>query len=226
MMTEKHTTQTRTSSADHSTNLGELDAAPIPSGEGGCTRRSFLKIIFETAPLAVLAASVPAALLWPTDARSRPVAEPYVLALDDEGYLIDPSYYDFPIELPTRFEYYDLSSLTEQQQITVVAEEILGSSREEAMDLLQSGWFDEECEIEELSDRDGMAYTEYAPGIEIFEYLGAEEAEDLGFRFVEGDHPGSSFMGTQFLGDVEVLNQALLQRGHNLVVMASQSASG
>jgi hypothetical protein len=70
-------------------------------------RRDFLKLISATASVAAVSGKV---AFWPTEALSRPIAEPAVLALDDSCYIIDP-YFDFCPDLPTFRELYSLEDL-------------------------------------------------------------------------------------------------------------------
>jgi hypothetical protein len=137
------------------------------------SRRDFLKIVFCTVPAVALAAYPIVALAWPEEEKQRPVAEPFILELED-GYLVDPDY-----------DYDDVP---------------------------------DDVDIESLGPYQAAQYTPYAPGITIFERFGWKDAQRLGLHLIEGDHPGSSFTGVEFVGDVDELNAALAAVGLNLMV--------
>ena len=75
-----------------------------------------------------------------------------------------------------------------------------------------------DVDIDSLSDYQAAQYTPYNTGIEIFEYFSWDESRRLGLGLVEGDHPGSSFVGVAFNGEIGELNAALAAVGLNLIV--------
>ena len=71
-------------------------------------RRDFIKIVFaSTSVVAVSGASA----LWPSDALSRPVAEPVYLEIDDAGYIVDPGFNYCDLITPTFREHHSLVGL-------------------------------------------------------------------------------------------------------------------
>ena len=194
------------------------------------SRRDFLKIVFGTASAAAL--THPLSLLWPEEAAARPLADPYILGLDDSGYLIDPAY-DWRTEYPPVREEVGYDTCTLRGKLSVF-EEQLGLdemmkytnkplSQWNRNDLAEverdyNEWLDEPREPETLSFREGALRSPYWPGIEIYEQLWQEIAA-LGLVYVEGDAPfGSSFCGVRYDGDLIDLNNALAKGGLNMVV--------
>ena len=75
-------------------------------------RRDFLKIALGTVSAAAL--SGPLALVWPEEARSRPVAEPWLIDLED-GYLVDNAWADD--DWPTYREHWDYDWLSIDEKV-------------------------------------------------------------------------------------------------------------
>jgi len=76
----------------------------------------------------------------------------------------------------------------------------------------------EDLDFDSLGDYQAAQYTPYGAGIEIFEHFGWDKSRRIGLGLVEGDHPGSSFVGVAFSGEIEELNAALAAAGLNLIV--------
>ena len=74
-------------------------------------RRDFIKFVFGTASAVAVSGG---SSIWPTEALTRPLAEPAKLALDDYNYLIDP-YFDFNPQLPTYREFLSLENLSNSE---------------------------------------------------------------------------------------------------------------
>ncbi len=192
-------------------------------------RRDFLKIVFGTISSAALISPV-----WPVEAQDRPVAEPLRLALDVGGYIYDPELDWGPI--PTWREWlndqHDLNQMDKVDQYDFVRDEmqdeIYIASKGEDVDDPESAcklsdfeielWLDEHMDVEDLSDWQVASLSPYAPGVDIFGIMEKETLARLGVGIVEGDHPGSSFVGAQFTGDLEEQNEELMRSGLNLVV--------
>lgn len=206
------------------------------------TRRDFLKVVFATIP--ATAVSGPLKNIWPSGAFDRPVEEPYIISIDDSGYLYDPNFNYDDQQLPSGREHceYDNKSWDEKKyflemecdaaenyQITHADEFSDGWNGEyteaqyRSMEASIQDWLDEPIDIEELSMLEGMTYTEHWPVTEIMSGLSSKDADALMLAFVEGEHPGSSFAGVKYIGDISdlgILNNALAQKGMNLVVIA------
>lgn len=197
------------------------------------SRRDFLKIIFGTAAAAV----IPAIDLWPEDIKALPkkalpVAVPYEFILDEYGYLVDPSY-DWEVDWPTVREHLHYDYFTLEEKIEVFedrhgidglldyVDKPLSQWNEDDLAVLESinrDWLDELQSNEILEGYEAATYTEYWPGVKVYETMDSITADDLGLVLVEGDHPGSSFCGVRFDGNLEDLNSALFRAGLNMVV--------
>jgi hypothetical protein len=187
-------------------------------------RRNFLTIVFGTASLAMLRRADAAQL---EKLASRPVHAPYRLALEG-SYIVDPEFDAGDVELPTRREHHGYDALTREEQICFLAEHGFGDEDDEGeyeWSLADAeAWLDEPVDPEEIGDyafAANSSWSPYAQGVEIFEKLGRSEAKRLGVRIVEGDHPGSSFVGVAFKGDAQALralNDELERIGLNLVI--------
>jgi hypothetical protein len=82
-------------------------------------------------------------------------------------------------------------------------------------------WLDTEIEYEDLGAWQAAQHSPHSAGLGIYNRLSREEADRIGLKLVEGDHPGSSFVGVAFYGDVDELNRQLQKFGLNLVVTSS-----
>ena len=82
-------------------------------------------------------------------------------------------------------------------------------------------WLDTEVELESLGLWQGAKFTPHGVGLDIYNGLNREEADTLGLVLIEGDHPGSDFLGVAYYGDVDELNQELQKLGMNLIVTTS-----
>ena len=184
------------------------------------TRRDFLNIVFKTAPAIVVVGKL---ALWPSAALSRPVMEPVRLVLDDEDYLVDPGFDYCDLITPTFREHHSLVGLnnaelkTHLEEIFYEIEHLVTNPDNWTVDEVQE-WLDTNVELEHLGTWQAMRYTHYGPGIEIYERMSREQACDLGLELVDGDHPGSSFVGVAYHGDIDKLNESLEQLGLNLVI--------
>ena len=197
-------------------------------------RRDFLKIAFGTVSAAAL--SGPLALVWPEEARSRPVAEPWLIDLED-GFLVDRAWVDD--DWPTYREHWDydwLSIDAKIKQLLTYAgyDDDRQLFNEHLISKPRSGWHQRalariELELggilDEPIDADLMTFDEllrhgpHVPGASVLDHLPAEEQERLGLKLVEGLSPGNdNFCGVRFRGDVGELNEALARHGINVVV--------
>ena len=193
-------------------------------------RRDFIGVIFGTVSTAAL--SGPTVNLWPAEAKDRPKAEPVVFLLDN-GYIVEPDF-DYEANSPTvRENRYDglstkealefFSDLIEASDDWEHLEKEIGKPCEKwstaEVSILEDYFKDE---LDEKEDPENFSFqasaenSEYSAGIRVLEELGDERAKELGLYLVEGDHPGSSFCGVAFEGEVEVLNLEFARRGLNL----------
>ena len=86
------------------------------------SRREFLRIVFETAPVAALVATQPAIAghlaqqsEWPEAKRELPRHDPIIMGLDESGYFVDP---DFEYEdAPTYAQYYEVKKMDDKQRV-------------------------------------------------------------------------------------------------------------
>jgi hypothetical protein len=185
-------------------------------------RRDFLKVIFSTASTAAMSGLLP---LWPKNALSRPIAEPVILEIGSDGYLImkDFDWGGALAELPTFREQHQLENLSPKNlkerlnaEIGLI-EHIVSDPEDWSLEEVED-WLNSSVELEDLGLWEAMSYTEYGPAIDIWESVGWDRSEELGLTLIEGDHPGSDFAGVQFFGDPTELNRELQREGLNLIV--------
>jgi len=195
--------------------------------ENKITRRDLLSILFHTVPaVAVVGPSLAAA--WPAEARQREVHAPVVLEIDRSGYVVDPDYdIDEAIAaLPTNREYYwskgELEAMSpEEWYAAVYYERHLEEpdpdepqvSAEDRAGLHE--WLDEVIDLEWIGAHAAGKFLPTGPGLDLHLAVGHL---DLGLCLVEGDHPGSSFTGVVFRGDVDVANRKLAENGINMIL--------
>lgn len=201
---------------------GSQDKIENPGGRISVDRRDFLTLVFGSVSAVAISGGVG---LWPTEAASRPLAEPARLALDYEGYVIDPLFEYCP-ELPTFREVLGIEGSSpldaaveledELWRFDHVDEDPRNWSERDIKEI--SAWLDSQVELDDLGPWQVMEYTEYGAGLRLYESMSVKDAERLGFTLVEGPMPGSDFVGLRFDGDIEKLNQNLARLGMNLVI--------
>ena len=183
-------------------------------------RRDFLKIVFQTAPAVAVVGKL---ALWPSEALSRPAFDPVYLSIDESGYIVDPGFDYCDLITPTFRERHSLVGLSNAElkanleNIFYEIEHLVEDPENWTIDEVQE-WLDTHVELEDLGSREAMKYTEYGPGIGIYDRMSSEQAANLGLELVDGDHPGSSFVGVAYHGDIESLNEGLERLGLNLVI--------
>jgi len=187
------------------------------------TRRDFLKVVFATTTAAAVSGAIP---LWPADAIDRPVFEPFVLELDESSYLVDPNFDYGSVILPTHRERLLLEGLEAgdlkdelNTQIWEI-EHLISDPKKWNLDEVE-WWLDTKIEYEDLGAWQAAQFSPYKAGLDIYQHLSVDAADSLGLELVEGDHPGSSFVGVTFYGDVNELNRQLQKLGLNLIVTSS-----
>ncbi|MDG2033739.1 MAG: twin-arginine translocation signal domain-containing protein [Rhodospirillales bacterium] len=186
-------------------------------------RRDFIKFVFGTASAVALSG---ASSTWPTEALTRPIAEPAKLALDDYNYLIDP-YFDFNPQLPTYREFLSLEDLSNSELKDAVKDDMWRFEHHlkdpdnwSALEI--QGWLEESIDFDDMSPWTAAKYTEYGNGMRLYDALHYEDARGLNLTLVEGDVPGSNFCGVRYDGDFEEdfddLNRDLAGRGIYLII--------
>ena len=162
----------------------------------------------------------------PTEALTRPIAEPAKLALDDYNYLVDP-YFDYNPQLPTYREFLSLENLTNSELKDALKddtwrfEQHLKDPDNWSIHEIQ-GWLEESIGFDDMSPWNAAQYTEYGNGIRLYDALPYEDVRDLNLTLMEGEVPGSNFCGVRYDGDFEEdfdnLNRGLAGRGINLII--------
>jgi hypothetical protein len=183
-------------------------------------RRDFLKIVFATTSAA---AATGAATLWPENAIARPVSEPFKLAVDEFGYLIDPDFDYGDICLPTYREHLSLEGLKPKalkkaldEQFGAI-ERIVEDPNDWSLDEVEI-WLDTEIEFEDLGPWQASSYGPHGSGLDVFQELSESETKRLGLFLVEDGTPGSSCFFAAFNGDVDELNSQFEVLEMNVVV--------
>ena len=186
-------------------------------------RRDFVKFVFGTASAVAVSGG---SSIWPTEALTRPIAEPAKLALDDYNYLVDP-YFDYNPQLPTYREFLSLENLSNSELKDALKDDTwrfehhLKDPDNWSVHEIQ-GWLEESIDFDDMSPWNAAQYTEYGNGIRLHDALPYEDVRDLNLTLVEGDVPGSNFCGVRYDGDFEEdfdnLNRGLAGRGINLII--------
>jgi len=185
-------------------------------------RRDFLTLVFGSVSAVAISGGVG---LWPTEAASRPLAEPARLALDYEGYVIDPLFEYCP-ELPTFREVLGIEGSSPVDAAIELEDELWRFDHVDddprnwsERDIKEiSSWLDSQVELDDLGPWQAMKYTEYGAGLRLHESMSFKDAERLGFTLVECPTIGSDFVGLRFDGDIDELNQNLARLGMNLII--------
>jgi len=174
-------------------------------------RRDFIKIVFGTASMVLLQGAKP---LLAEELAERPVGAPYVLELDCGGYIMDANFSYEKFYLPTRREYEGWDTLSRRERKDLIAErELEYFSSAEILE-----WLDTPMEAEEFGGYEFARMGPYKTGISLLENMSPEDADQLGLYLVDGEHPGSSFLGVRFIGDLDELNTWFTRNGWNLVI--------
>jgi hypothetical protein len=184
-------------------------------------RRDFLKVVFATTSAAAVAGAAP---LWPKNAIARPISEPFKLAVDEFGYLVDPDFDYGHIELPTHREHLSLKGMNPKtlkkaldEQFGAI-EHLVEDPNDWSLDEVEV-WLDTEIEFEDLGPWQASSYGPYGSGMDIFHELSEKEAKRLGLFLFEDGTPGSSCFFVSFDGDIEELNSQFEALGMNVVVV-------
>ena len=186
-------------------------------------RRDFIKFVFGTASAVAVSGG---SSIWPTEALTRPIAEPAKLALDDYNYLVDP-YFDYSPQLPTYREFLSLENLSNSELKDALKDDTwrfehhLKDPDNWSVHEIQ-GWLEESIDFDDMSPWNAAQYTEYGDGIRLYDALPYEDVRDLNLTLMEGEVPGSNFCGVRYDGDFEEdfdnLNRGLAGRGINLII--------
>ena len=186
-------------------------------------RRDFIKFVFGTASAVAVSGG---SSIWPTEALTRPIAEPAKLALDDYNYLVDP-YFDYNPQLPTYREFLSLKNLSNSELKDALKDDTwrfehhLKDPDNWSVHEIQ-GWLEESIDFDDMSPWNAAQYTEYGNGIRLYDALPYEDVRDLNLTLMEGEVPGSNFCGVRYDGDFEEdfdnLNRGLAGRGINLII--------
>jgi hypothetical protein len=183
------------------------------------TRRDFLELVFATASVTAVSGGVS---LWPSNALARPIAEPAQLFIDGDGYIID-AYFDFLPDLPTFREHLGIVGLDRKTAKEALDQEvdrfehIVEDPENWSLEEIEE-WLDSQLELDDLGPYNAMKYTQYSPGIELYERLDGEVFGELGLELIDTPSMCSDFVGVRYLGDVDELNAGLARHGLNLIV--------
>lgn len=183
------------------------------------TRRDFLGLVFATATANAVSGGLP---LWPSNALARPIAKPAELFIDGEGYIID-AYFDFLPDLPTFREHLEVVGLDREAAKEVLEREvdrfehIVSDPENWSMEEIED-WLDSRLELDDLGPYNAMKYTQYRPGLELYERLDQSVIDELGLELVDCPSMCSDFVGLRYLGDIDELNAGLARHGLNLIV--------
>jgi len=174
-------------------------------------RRDFIKIVFGTTSMVLLQGAKP---LLAEEVAERPAAEPYALELDSGGYIIDAEFDYENFSPPTRREYEGWDDLSKRKRKDLIAEwEFENFSSAEIQD-----WLDTPMELEEFGAHEFARMGPCKTGVSLLENMSPKDAHELGLDLVDGEQPGSDFVGVRFSGDLDELNTWVARNGWNLVI--------
>jgi hypothetical protein len=186
-------------------------------------RRAFLKIVFATTSAAAVSG---AARLWPEGAIARPVSKPFELALDEFGYLVDPNFDYGAVRWPTFREHLSLEGLKPRalkkalnEQFGAI-EHLVEDPDNWALDEVNT-WLDSEIGIDDLGPWQAASYGPHGSGLDIYQELSEDEAQELGLVLVEDGTLGSSCYFVAFHGEAEKLNHQFEALAMNVVLTSS-----
>jgi len=148
--------------------------------------------------------------------------EPLRLDLDDDRYLIHPSFVLDESAFPTQRERLarvvpGFDRVPRQEQVGWLRENGWSPHWIVAFPEEVEPWLDGKAEIWELGVREFPELSEFGAGVRLWRELGPE-AERIDLRLVECPVMGSGFVGVRLDGDPRVLNEALARLGINVVV--------
>ena len=187
------------------------------------TRREFLQIVFATTSVVALTG---ATTMWPSNELTRPVMEPVYLEVDDSGFIVDPGFDYCDMCPPKNREYHSLTGLGGNELRVALDKEpwliehLVADPDNWSLDEID-GWLDEYVELSDMGTWETMQYTPFGPAIQIYQRMDHRDAREIGLELVDGDHPGSDFVGIAFHGDTLELNRQLEKLGMNLIVSSS-----
>jgi len=189
--------------------MSEETTDTIQPGAMDMDRRDFLKIILGTASLVMIHGVDP---LLAEEVAARPDAKPWVLTVDEYGYIVDPDFSYERFVLPTRREIHGWQEMSAEEQEAFLCDwEFQDWPKAELEE-----WFDEEAEVEEISGHTFAHMGEYAPGMHLHDLLSPREADRLGVSLIDCPQPGSDFVGVKFTGELEKLKAFVKRKGWNL----------
>ena len=73
-------------------------------------------------------------------------------------------------------------------------------------------------DLEELSRLEAADICGYGTGVRLHQHLGGEHAAAVGLVLIDGEMPGSDFLGVRLDAGIEHANDELTKRGINLLV--------
>ena len=113
---------------------------------------------------------------------------------------MNPLFEFSPVSLPTNRERLSLEGLKPRalkkaldEQICEI-ESLVEDVNKWSLDEVK-WWLDIEADVEDFGAWQVAGHSPYKDGIEIYQHLSHEDAKSLGLELVEGDTPGSSFVG-------------------------------
>lgn len=190
-------------------------------------------IIFKSMPR--IGVRSPLAGIWPECAKRDKVSKPVIFEIEF-GYLVEAGFGD-DYELPTvrEYDYEDLSrdealdyfkDLCEGDGITADVEEEIGSPidkwTKQNVEYLESYFsyhLDSSVDPDKLGRYSLAIRSKYGLAILVHDRIGSDLAEKMNLFLVDGEHPGSDFIGVNYTGsDTEALNHWFAKTGLNMIV--------
>lgn len=212
-------------------NAPGSDSGSTQSSEqrGTLSRRTFLKVALGSLPAAAFVPG-PLSLLWPKTELTRPVAEPWILALHG-GMLWDPDD-EYDLRVPTLRDWLGVPDTPGPEQDAFLDELILEregldskeepeewqSCRDQLVAALDNGLDESDFQDWYESNIKDDAWTTWRE-------LPKEVQARFPIYIVEGEYPGSSFSYLKYDGEIDDLNRGLAAAGINIHVIEQERAT-
>ncbi|MDA7628523.1 hypothetical protein N8843_07760 [Verrucomicrobia bacterium] len=196
-------------------------------------------IIFKSMPR--IGKRSPLLGIWPDCAERSRVSKPIIFNIDC-GYLTEAGFGD-DYSLPTTIREYEYDDLSQDEALeyfkdhcegdglTSDLEEEIGKPinkwTEVDVEFLEgyfSDYLDSEVDPDQFGRYTLALYSKHGLAIQVYDQIGPDLARKMNLFMVDGEYPGSDFIGVKYTGyDPAPLNHWLAKSGLNMIVIDSES---